>query len=76
MEVIRGLRIPILDLDCGTAGRTVERELIGVNGVLRAYVNPATEMAYVDYDPAEADSRALVRAIERAGHRPGQPAGG
>jgi copper chaperone CopZ len=51
----------------------VERELIGVNGVLRAYVNPATETAYVDYDPAEVDPWALARAIERAGYRPGQP---
>jgi cation transport ATPase len=73
VEVRRGLRIPILDLGCGTSGHVVERELIATNGVLRAYVNPATETAYVDYDPAEVDSWALVRAIERAGYRPGHP---
>ena len=74
MDVERRLRIPILDLGCGASGHVIERELMATDGVLRAYVNPATEIAYVDYDPAEADPRAFVRAIERAGFRPGQPA--
>ena len=40
-------------------------------GVVTAFVNPATETAYVDYDPAEADARVLVRSIERAGYGAG-----
>ena len=74
MDVERGLRIPILDLGCGASGIVIARALAATNGVLRVYVNPATETAYVDYDPAEVDPQALARAIERAGFRPGQPA--
>ncbi len=64
-------------LGCGGAGATtIERELAATDGVLRVYVNPATETAYVDYDPAETDAPALARAIERAGYRPGRPEDG
>jgi Cu+-exporting ATPase len=76
MDVVRGLRIPIFGLGCGGAGATtIERELGATDGVLRAYVNPATETAYVDYDPAETDPGSLARAIEKAGYRAGQPVG-
>jgi copper chaperone CopZ len=74
MDIRRGLQIPVYGLGCGGAGATaVERELAATDGVLRVYVNPATETAYVDYDPAEVDALALVRAIERARYRPGRP---
>lgn len=70
----RRIQIPVYDLGCGGAGaRTIERELAATDGVLRAYVNPATETAYVDYDPAEVDPAALVSVVERAGYRPGRP---
>jgi Cu+-exporting ATPase len=73
MDVKRGLRIAIYDLACGGAGATtIERELAATDGVLRAYVDPATETAYVDYDPAEIDPWSLARAIERAGYRAGR----
>jgi len=74
MDVAR-LRIPIFDLGCGGAGATtVARELAATDGVLRVYVNPATETAYLDYDPARADPRKLAEAIEKAGYRAGRPA--
>jgi copper chaperone CopZ len=74
MDIKRGLRIPVYDLGCGGAGATtIERELAATDGVLRAYVNPATETAYVDFDPAEVDPLTLARAVERAGYRPGRP---
>jgi Cu+-exporting ATPase len=74
MDVKRGLRIAIYDLGCGGAGATtIERELAATDGVLRAYVNPATETAYVDYDPAETDPWSLSRAIENAGYHAGRP---
>lgn len=74
MDIKRGLRIPIYDLGCGGAGAaTVERELASSDGVLRVYVNPATETAYVDYDSAETDPWALAKAIEKAGYRAGRP---
>lgn len=76
MDITRNLQIPILDLGCGGAGvTTIERELAATDGVVRIYVNPATETAYVDYDPAEVDPWTLARAVERAGYRPGRPIG-
>lgn len=77
MDAKRQLRIPVYGLGCGGAGATtIERELAATDGVLRAYVNPATETAYVDYDPAEIDGWSLARVIERAGYRPGRPVEG
>ena len=74
MDVVRGLRIPIYGLGCGgSEARTIERELVATDGVLRAYVNPATEIAYVDFDPAETDPLALAKAIEKAGYQAGRP---
>lgn len=67
------LRIPVYGLGCGGGGATtIERELVRLPGVLRAYVNPATEIAYVDYDSATTDAARLARAIEHAGYRAGQ----
>ena len=74
MDIKRGFRIPVRDLGCGGAGALrIERELAATDGVLEVYVNPVTEMAYVDFDPAETDPQALMRAIERAGYRAGRP---
>jgi len=74
MDIRRGLQIPVYGLGCGGAGATtVERELAAIDGVLRAYVNPVTETAYVDYDVAETDAWLLARAIERAGYHAGRP---
>jgi Cu+-exporting ATPase len=76
VDVKRQLQIPVYDLGCGGAGATtIERELVATDGVLRAYVNPATETAYIDYDEGETDPCSLARAIERAGYRPGRPIG-
>ena len=74
MDIRRGLRIPVFGLGCGGSGATtVERELAVMRGVIRVHVNPATETAYIDYDPTETDSWVLARAIEHAGYRPGRP---
>lgn len=74
MDIRRGLQVPVNGLGCGGAGATtVERVLAATDGVLRVYVNPATETAYVDYDPADADAWVLDRAIERAGYQAGRP---
>ena len=68
------VRLPIYGLDCPGAGPTaIERELASTDGVLRAYVNPVTETAYIDYDAAETDPSLLARAIEKAGYRSGPP---
>ena len=75
MDITRGLRIPVYRLGCGGAGRsTIERQLAATDGVLSTYVNPATETAYIDCDPAETDPWVLARVIERAGYQAGRPA--
>ena len=74
MDSKRNIRIPAYGLGCGGSGATeVERELASMDGVLYAYVNPANDTAYIDYDPSEVDPWTLARAVERAGYRPGRP---
>ena len=64
------LTLPIEGLGCGGGGAlTVERELVKVPGVAHAYVNPLTEMAYVEYDPDLVDTAQLVAAVRRVGFR-------
>ncbi len=61
---------PIVGLGCGGGGAsTVERVLRQTPGVVRAYVNPATEMVYVEYDAARTDQSALERVINSLGNR-------
>jgi copper chaperone CopZ len=52
---------------------TVERALTRLRGVRRAYVNPATETAYVEYDPAVVVPEDLVEVIQRSGFRAAPP---
>lgn len=67
METARVV-LPILRLGCGGGGAlTVERTLARLPGVVRAYVNPATETAYVVYRPGAVTEPDLVRAIREAG---------
>lgn len=61
--------LPLTDLGCGGGDAlAVERELMRVNGVARVYVNPLTEMAYVEYDAALCSRAQLAAALRRAGH--------
>lgn len=68
------LTLSIYGLTCGGGGAlTAERALTRRPGVLRAYVNPATEMAYVVYDPAKVSPRDLIIAVESVGLRADEP---
>ena len=70
----RHVTIEIVGLSCGGGGAlAVERALGQEPGVTRAYVNPLTEMAYVEYDPNICGPDQLVRAIERTGFRSRMP---
>lgn len=62
------MTLPIYNLGCGGgATRLVERALRDVPGVTEVYVNPATEMAYVTYDPTRTEPTHLFNALQRAG---------
>ena len=66
--------LPLVGLGCGGGGvLTVERALLHVPGVTTAYANPATEMAYVQYDPAACTLSDLVAAVKHVGFRVGEP---
>jgi Cu+-exporting ATPase len=70
----RHVTLPIEDFGCSGSGAiVVERALAKVPGVLRVYVNAATEMAYIEYDAECCDPEALRTAIARAGFHAGLP---
>jgi Cu+-exporting ATPase len=60
----------LIGMTCpGSEALQVEREIIRVPGVTRAYVNAATEKAYVDYDADRCTPEGLIAAVERAGFK-------
>lgn len=67
------VRIPIYGLGCGGGGAdTIQHALARSPGVVRVYVNPATEAAYVDFQPALTNAIRLAGLIEQAGYRAGR----
>jgi copper chaperone CopZ len=68
------MTLPISGLSCGGGGvLIVERALARTPGVIYVYANPATEMAYVEYDPEQVDSGRLIKVVEQVGLRAGIP---
>ena len=65
------VELPIRGFDCPATGRVIERELALTPGVLKGYVNAATEIAYIEYDTAVTDPARIAQAIERAGYASG-----
>jgi Cu+-exporting ATPase len=66
--------VPIYGLGCwGSGALIVERAVAKAPGVVRAYVNPAMEMAYIEYDAATTDPQRLAEAVARAGFQAGPP---
>lgn len=64
--------IPIFGFACGGGGCLMaERALARIAGVIRVYVNPATEMAYVEFDLDLATPQQLVAALKAVGFRAG-----
>ena len=57
--------LPISGLTCGGGGAlSTERVLQALPGVIRSCVNPGTEMADVEYRPAEVTLVRLAEVIE------------
>jgi copper chaperone CopZ len=72
METVR-ITMAVSGLTCGGGGSlAIERALAALPGVVRAYVNPATEMAYVEYVDGKVEPRNLIEAVERAGFQAGE----
>jgi hypothetical protein len=66
--------VPIYGLGCSGGGSlTVERALVKIPGIVRTYVNPAMEMAYVEYDPTRTAPCQWIEPVERVGFRAGVP---
>lgn len=64
------LTLPIYGLSCGGGGAMdVERVLARTRGMTGVYVNPLTETAYVNYDPALVSPVQLAAAVAAAGFR-------
>ena len=64
------ITLPIEGLACGGGGAlSVERAIARIPGVARVYVNPLTEMAYVEFDSTVCSPDAIEAAVMRAGFR-------
>lgn len=65
------ITLPIYNLSCGGGGvLVIERILSRTPGVIEVYANPATEMAYIEYDPTMSTSEQLAAVIVQAGFGP------
>ncbi|MFQ5406249.1 MAG: heavy metal translocating P-type ATPase [Candidatus Micrarchaeia archaeon] len=62
--------ISIANMHCASCAVTIERELSKQTGVKKAFVNFATEKAYVEYDPSITSVQKLQEAIEKTGYKP------
>ena len=63
------ITLPIYNLGCGGGGTLAsERALTKLPGVAYAYINPLTEMAYVEFDPALANAEQLAALIDQLGY--------
>ncbi|HSV70445.1 MAG TPA: cation-translocating P-type ATPase [Methylibium sp.] len=67
-------RLLLDGLHCAACAGIIESALHGVDGVLGAEVNAATERALVRWDPARTRASILIAAVQRAGYR-AYPAG-
>jgi copper chaperone CopZ len=67
------ITVPICGVSCwGTDGALIEYALTAIDGVNSVYVNPAMEMAYLQYDPATCGVAEFAAAIERIGFHVGK----
>ena len=68
------LAVPVIGLSLGGCGAlTLEAVIRGLPGVTQAYVNPATETAYVRYDHERLTATGIIDAIRRTGYATGAP---
>lgn len=71
----RHVALPLKGIGCSVpAQRVVLERLHAIGGVVAAALNPVTEMAYVQYDPARCTEHDLVVAVWSTGYGDVQPA--
>lgn len=71
VKQMQHLTLPLYNLGCGSGNAlTAERILTQQSGVIEVYANPATETAYIVYDPALTNEAHLTLVIQRAGFGP------
>ena len=62
------ITLPVHNLGCAMSGPLIaERALVQTTGVTYVFINPATEMAYIEYDPKLVYPDQLSAALERVG---------
>ena len=73
-HALRHVTLSIVDATGGDDRRWADaRRMLGkVDGVQVVFVNPRTEMAYVEYDRRLADPARLIATVERTGLRVAQ----
>jgi cation transport ATPase len=65
------ITLPIYNLGCGGGeARAIEHGLTQAPGVVYVYVNPLTEMAYIEFDPIRTTLAQLAAVIEHIGYGP------
>ena len=64
----RKASFPVTGMTCATCAGTIADSLKGLDGVLQADVNLATERASVTFDPEKVDISRLSKAVEDAGY--------
>jgi copper chaperone CopZ len=62
--------LPVSSRVCGGEFQIIERILSDIEGVIAASMNPASEMAYVEYDPTRTDPEALFAVLKCSGFAP------
>ena len=66
---LRFSTLPIRALGCAADAAGIDDVLHKVPGVTRVYLNPVTEMAYIEYDADRCTETTLRSALDRAGYR-------
>lgn len=61
-------------IDSEDAGRRIERQLLGLPGVLAASVNLAAEVARVEFDRQQTSETSIAGALQQWGYMPASPA--
>jgi len=70
----RRVTLPIDDLSSGGGCALIlKRVLAQTPEVVYVYISPATEMAYIVYDPSLTDPNHLIQVVEHSGFHAGTP---